>query len=132
MKTVLDREIAYPPRSRVEQHACVQLGRSYFVYEFDSTLVVRQARRRRTHETLERRYDIEDVRALACYYAGRTITAKEALDDIRMGLVQIPTVSYRGHACSDVRDMFIGLCAMGVAKVRNAPGGPAFVVSTGF
>lgn len=129
VKVMTDREVAYPPRYAMKRHASVELGRTYFVYEFESKLLVRHARRRRPHETLERCYDIQVVRALARYYSGRTVTVEEALRDIRMGTVQIPIIAYRAHARSDIRDMLIGLCAMDLAKVCTVNGDCAFAVS---
>ena len=129
MHVMTDAEVTYPPRTALKRHGCVDLGRHYFVYEFESKLLVRHARRRRPHETLERCYELRSVHALGQYYAGRTVTVEQALQDLRTGIVQVPIISYRPHARRDLLDMFIGLCAMGRAAPRHAGGHSAFAIA---
>ncbi|MHC5012662.1 MAG: hypothetical protein ACYTG6_17240 [Planctomycetota bacterium] len=112
--------VTYPPLGEVKRLSRVHLDRMYFVYEYEPMVVVKSHERSLTEGVVERRYDTRSVQTLAKYYAGRTVTTEEVLHDVWLGLVQIPVVAYRRRAASQIQDLLICLCAMGLAKTDTS------------
>ena len=86
------------------------------VYAVRDRLVIRETAPGAEAPT-ERRYARSAVETIAFQYAGRAVTVKRVVDDIRFGLLEIDLEARGPRLAYAVKDALLILAAMGICRV---------------